>query len=583
MAITKIWDHRRPGKWADITDSRQSVSQGIFYAENPEKTTEKTLKNQAKSEPEGVVASVAESLSRGVNYAENEEKTAGKKELENCFLADDECVYVSGYGCTPGPGAVRDFIMVKEKFDDMKPSITHFHAVQSFHGHECSPDIAHEIGCKLAEKLWADRFQVVVCTHLNTENVHNHFIINATSFVDGKRFYDNKSNYYQLRRASDLLCEEYGLSVIEDRRGKAISRRMNELENKGAPTRLNIARAAIDMALEWARNLNEMQLILKEMDFEADFSTTHKHWTIRSKGWQKPIRLKRIADKYGEGYTKRGILLRLDDEKKTPEDAGTEEMLELFRKAFAEEAGTIGIADEEMGSDLTQIITDGKDESGNSTPYMSRENDKSAVVIRNTTGQNEGKNRALTGNYKGKTDSPVLKAYISSSHRAGRMKSFDRSRPLAKGLHAYYLRWLFRLGVLPRRRKIMSPRYGLFVHYSVRDDLLNIKHILYEAKIIARNRMETFDDLYDHVAKLQTEIEELERQIRSRKVPQVDKEEMKKELKEKRKELSYCDHITERSLRLDEGLTKEAPEKVQDYTDYYDNSMLVEAGKRFGK
>ena len=129
----------------------------------------------------------------------------------------------------------------------------------------------------------------------------------------------------------------------------------------------------------------------------------------------------------------------------------------------------------------------------------------------------------------------------------------------------------------------MSPRYGLFVHYSVRDDLLNIKHILYEAKIIARNRMETFDDLYDHVAKLQTEIEELERQIRSRKVPQVDKEEMKNELKEKRKELSYCDHITERSLRLDEGLTKEAPQKVQDYTDYYDNSMLAEAGKRFGK
>jgi hypothetical protein len=85
------------------------------------------------------------------------------------------------------------------------------------------------------------------------------------------------------------------------------------------------------------------------------------------------------------------------------------------------------------------------------------------------------------------------------------------------------------------------------------------------------------------VAKLQTEIEELERQIRSRKVSQVDKEEMKKELKEKRKELSYCDHITERSLRRDEGLTKEAPKSVQEYTDYFDDSMLVEDGKRFRK
>ena len=581
MAITKIWAHRRPGKWEDITDSRQSVSHGIFYAENPEKTTEKTLKNQAASEPDGVVASVTESLSRGVNYAEDEDKTTGKKELEDCFLADDECVYVSGYGCQPGPRAVQDFIMVKERFDDMKPSITHFHAVQSFHGHECSPDIAHEIGCKLAEKLWADRFQVVVCTHLNTENVHNHFIINATSFVDGKRFYDNKSTYYQLRRASDLLCEEYGLSVIEDIRGKAISRRMRDLENRGAPTRLNIARAAIDMSLEWARNLDEMRLLLNEMDFELDFNPAHKHWTIKSKGWQKPIRLKRIADKYGEGYTKRGIMLRLDDEKKTPEDADTEEMLEMFRKAFREESEIIGMADEESVPGLTHDVTEEKEDLRDLTQNITKA--KPEFFQHNNEKEKGSISFPTITTHKGAPGSPVIKAYFSSSKHKGRLKNFDRSRPYAKGLHAYYLRWLYRLGVLPRGRKRISPRYGLFVHYSVRDDLLNIQHILYEAKIISRNRIETFDDLYDHVAKLQTEIEELERQIRSRKVLPADKEELKKTLKEKRKELNHCDHITERSLRLDEGLTKEAPKSVQEYTDYFDDSMLAEDGKRFGK
>ena len=185
--------------------------------------------------------------------------------------------------------------------------------------------------------------------------------------------------------------------------------------------------------------------------------------------------------------------------------------------------------------------------------------------------------------HKGASGSLVIKAYFSSSKHKGRLKNFDRSRPYARGLHAYYLRWLYRLGVLPRGRKRISPRYGLFVHYSVRDDLLNIQHILYEAKIISRNRIESFDDLYDHVAKLQTEVEELERQIRSRKVLPADKEELKKKLKEKRKELNHCDHITERSLRLDEGLTKEVPQKVQEYTDYFDDSMLVEDGKRFGK
>ncbi len=134
-------------------------------------------------------------------------------------------------------------------------------------------------------------------------------------------------------------------------------------------------------------------------------------------------------------------------------------------------------------------------------------------------------------------------------------------------------------GSFAERQKADISQIRSFRSFSVRDDLLKIQHVLYEAKIISRNRIENFDDLYDHVAKLQTEVEELERQIRSRKVLPADKEELKKKLKEKRKELNYCDHITERSLRLDEGLTKEAPQKVQEYTDYFDDSMLVEDGK----
>ncbi len=68
MAITKIWDHKRPGFWDSIVDSRQSISMEIYYAENPEKTTEKTIKNQIKAEPDGVMASVYDSLRKGVNY-----------------------------------------------------------------------------------------------------------------------------------------------------------------------------------------------------------------------------------------------------------------------------------------------------------------------------------------------------------------------------------------------------------------------------------------------------------------------------------------------------------------------------------
>ena len=46
----------------------------------------------------------------------------------------------------------------------------------SFVEGEVTPEQAHEIGVKLAEELWGDKFQVVVSTHINTDNIHNHFV-----------------------------------------------------------------------------------------------------------------------------------------------------------------------------------------------------------------------------------------------------------------------------------------------------------------------------------------------------------------------------------------------------------------------
>lgn len=51
---------------------------------------------------------------------------------------------------------------------------------------------AHEIGVKLAEEIWGDKFQVIVSTHLNTDNIHNHFVLNSVSFIDGKKFCNTK-------------------------------------------------------------------------------------------------------------------------------------------------------------------------------------------------------------------------------------------------------------------------------------------------------------------------------------------------------------------------------------------------------
>lgn len=84
-----------------------------------------------------------------------------------------------------------------------------------------TPEIAHEIGARLAEEMWGDRFQVVVSTHLNTKHLHNHFVINSVSFKDGYKYYSNFENTALLRKTSDELCEEYGLSVLQEKKCKS--------------------------------------------------------------------------------------------------------------------------------------------------------------------------------------------------------------------------------------------------------------------------------------------------------------------------------------------------------------------------
>lgn len=95
-------------------------------------------------------------------------------------------IYNASDGYVPDTAYI-EMANTKKQFFKAK-GIECFHAYQSFDSYEVSPDDAHEIGVKLAEELWGDQFQVIVTTHLNTKDIHNHFVLKSVSFIDGKRF-----------------------------------------------------------------------------------------------------------------------------------------------------------------------------------------------------------------------------------------------------------------------------------------------------------------------------------------------------------------------------------------------------------
>ncbi len=111
-----------------------------------------------------------------------------------------------------------------------------YHAVQSFKPGETTAEVAHQIGLELAEKVWGKRHQVLVVTHTDKKHIHNHFVINAVSFVDGKKLHiaDKQMNKSMIP-VSDELCKEYGLSVIEQDKAAALERERYEDKEGSVP------------------------------------------------------------------------------------------------------------------------------------------------------------------------------------------------------------------------------------------------------------------------------------------------------------------------------------------------------------
>lgn len=163
-------------------------------------------------------------IDKVINYTTNPEKTENiemYKALHNTIeyatsnYKTEKQYYVTGINCST-TDSVQDMLQTKKHFGKEK-GIVAYHGFQSFTEGEVTAKQAHEIGVRLAEELWGDKYEVLVSTHLTTKHYHNHFVVNSVSYVDGKKYRNTRENYAMMRKISDELCKEYGLSVIEEK------------------------------------------------------------------------------------------------------------------------------------------------------------------------------------------------------------------------------------------------------------------------------------------------------------------------------------------------------------------------------
>ena len=255
-------------------------------------------------------------LDRTLSYIGNKEKTENENyeevflDLHNALnytvddLKTEEKYFVSGINCK-FENAFKRMTETKKEYDKTG-GILGYHIIQSFAPGEGTPESIHELGKEFARRAFGDRFEVVVATHLNTNCIHNHFVLNSVSFMDGKKYYDNNESYARLRKISDELCKEYGLSVIEN--PKKRTRKPYDLymaEKNGEWTKDAIIKRDIDECILKTTSETGFYIEMRKLGYTFNFE--RKYPTISHPKFERPRRLKTL----GEGYTPQDIERRL--------------------------------------------------------------------------------------------------------------------------------------------------------------------------------------------------------------------------------------------------------------------------------
>ena len=263
---------------------------------------------------------VQKRLDKVINYATNEEKTKnnyseyGMDEFDSIRQVmtyatnpdkTEKQFYTTGINCEV-KDAVKQMQFVKTIYGK-ENGILAFHAYQSFNEGEVTPEIAHEIGVKLANEMWGDRFQVVVSTHLNTGHLHNHFVINSVSFKDGKKYYSNLTNTALLRKTSDEICEEYGLSVLKEKTCKSGINFENFYKKSMRDSDYyKFAKEDIDYAIKHSYTLKQFQQMLVSMGYNYYYRADKL--SVKREPYRRNIRVERA---FGEEYSLENIKRRI--------------------------------------------------------------------------------------------------------------------------------------------------------------------------------------------------------------------------------------------------------------------------------
>lgn len=231
---------------------------------------------------------IKSTLKAAIDYICNPAKTDGK-------------LLVSSYGCAAETADI-EFAWTRRHSIDKGTNLGR-HLIQAFEPGEVSPEEAHEIGMQLAREVLGGKYEFVLTTHIDRDHVHNHLIFNAVSFADHRHYHSNKRSYHEIRRASDRLCKEHGLSVVIPGQNKGKSYIEHTATQAGTSYKAML-KAAIDRLIPASADFEDLLRRLQQEGYEIKRG---KYVSCRASDQERFTRMKTL----GVDYTEDAITARI--------------------------------------------------------------------------------------------------------------------------------------------------------------------------------------------------------------------------------------------------------------------------------
>lgn len=241
---------------------------------------------------------IANTVHQRISYAINPDKT-NNGEL------------VSAYGCQPET-AIGEMLLCKKEYanyigrsEEKKSDIILYQIRQSFKPGEISPEKAQELGYELAKRFTKGQYQFVIATHTDHAHIHNHIIFNSTSMDHTKKFRNFLGSSEAVRKISDLLCLENGLSIIENPQ-RSSSHYGKWLGDKKPVSWQEKLRQAIDEVM--AKKPERFEEFLKLMVESGYEYKEGQYLSFKAEGQQRFTRLRSLGAGYSEDEIRAVIL-----------------------------------------------------------------------------------------------------------------------------------------------------------------------------------------------------------------------------------------------------------------------------------